>query len=137
MMLAAGEVRTDLSAQTEFDFATIIFEGVDTDRIAMSVSELMRGSDGGDHKGATLSLAFGSDPGEADPSVAQRRRWAREDKALPDGSYPIPDVAYLKRAIRSFGRAKNKARVKAWIKKRALALKRPDLIPDSWGSGSS
>lgn len=53
---------------------------------------------------------------------------------MADGSFPIDNVADLKRAISSFGRAKNKPAVKAWIKKRAKALGATDLLPEDWRS---
>ena len=37
--------------------------------------------------------------------AAGRRKLARAKKALPDGSFPIPNVDYLGRAIRAVGRA--------------------------------
>lgn len=53
---------------------------------------------------------------------------------LPDGSFPIPDVAHLKKAIQACGRAKDQDKAKAHIKSRAKALGREDLIPDEWKS---
>lgn len=53
---------------------------------------------------------------------------------LPDGSFPIDNVVDLKRAISSFGRAKDKARVKAWIIRRARALGATDQLPEAWRS---
>ena len=68
-----------------------------------------------------------------DPSTEQRQKWADEGKALPDGSWPIPNADYLRRAIQSFGRGnKSNARVKNWIKKRARALGLEDQIPEDW-----
>jgi hypothetical protein len=68
-----------------------------------------------------------------DPPQDQRRKWADEGKALPDGSWPIPNADYLRRAIQSFGRGnKSNARVKAWIKKRARALDLESMIPEDW-----
>lgn len=68
-----------------------------------------------------------------DPSSDQRQKWADEGKALPDGSWPIPNVDYLRRAIQSFGRGnKSDSRIKAWIKKRARALGHEDMIPEGW-----
>lgn len=61
-----------------------------------------------------------------------RDKAAAEGHALPDGSYPINTVADLRNAIQAFGRAKNPEKVKAHIIKRARALGRSDLIPDSW-----
>lgn len=37
--------------------------------------------------------------------AAGRRRLAKAKKALPDGSFPIPNVSYLGKAIRAVGRA--------------------------------
>jgi len=60
----------------------------------------------------------------APPKAAARQQWAKEDKALPDGSWPIPNVAFLKKACQAFpGRAKGQeGKIKAWIMKRAKAL---------------
>lgn len=71
----------------------------------------------------------------AAPGIDAREKMAKKGTALPDGSYPIPDVEFLKKAIQSFGRApeEKRAAVKAHIKRRARALGREDLIPDSWG----
>lgn len=65
-------------------------------------------------------------------SDKERRRLAEEGKALPDGSYPIVTVEDLRNAIKAYGRAKNKERVKRWIMRRARELGREDLIPDEW-----
>jgi hypothetical protein len=56
--------------------------------------------------------------------AAGRRKLAAEDKALPDGTDPIPDLDYLKRAIRSVGRLDPSKRpaLKALIRKRAREL---------------
>lgn len=62
----------------------------------------------------------------------QRRRLAAKRQAMPDGGFPIRNVADLKNAIQAFGRAKNKPAVKAWIKKRARELGATNLLPDSW-----
>lgn len=70
----------------------------------------------------------------ADPvtKAAARRKAAKSGAALSDGSFPIPDIAHVKKAIRAIGRAKNPARAKAHIKKRARALGVSNLIPDTW-----
>lgn len=52
--------------------------------------------------------------------------------AMPDGAYPIPTVAALKRAIRAIGRAKDPAAVKRHIIARARALGAGELIPPGW-----
>ena len=67
--------------------------------------------------------------------AASRRRLAKKGQARPDGSFPIPNVAYLKKAIQAYGRANDKAGAKAHIISRARALGRTDLLPDSWRSG--
>jgi len=64
--------------------------------------------------------------------AASRRRLAKKGQARPDGSFPIPNVAYLKKAIQAYGRANDKAAAKAHIIARAKALGRTDLLPDSW-----
>jgi len=56
---------------------------------------------------------------------AKKKGWA-----MKDGSYPIKDVADLKKAIQAIGRAKNRAPVVRHIKKRARALGKSDLVKD-------
>lgn len=65
-------------------------------------------------------------------SVDQRRDFASKDYALPDGSFPIRNVEDLKKAISSFGRAKDKDAAKKHIAKRARALRAANLVPSSW-----
>jgi Caudovirus prohead serine protease len=48
------------------------------------------------------------------------------------GSYPIRNKADLERAIQAFGRAKDKAKVRAWIIHRAHELKATDSLPADW-----
>jgi hypothetical protein len=67
-----------------------------------------------------------------DFSDKERSDMAASGEAMPGGGFPIPDVAALKDAIRAIGRAKDPAAAKAHIKKRAAALGKTDLIPDSW-----
>lgn len=38
----------------------------------------------------------------------------------------------MKNAIQAIGRAKDPTKAKAWIKKRAKALGKEDLLPDTW-----
>lgn len=68
----------------------------------------------------------------AEFTTKQREKLADEDEAMPDGSYPIRNRSDLKNAIQAFGRSKNPAKTKAWIKKRARELDAEDLIPESW-----
>src|SRR5579859_2030712 len=65
-------------------------------------------------------------------SSKERDKLADEGKAMPDGSYPIANAKDLSNAVQAYGRAKNKAKVKAHIKQRAKALGREDLLPDTW-----
>lgn len=67
--------------------------------------------------------------------AAGRRRLAKKGHALPDGSFPIPDVAHLRKAIKLAGNGKNPAAARAFCIRRARALGRMDLIPESWGVG--
>lgn len=59
----------------------------------------------------------------------QRRQLAKEGKAMPDGSYPIVNVADLRNAIQAFGRAKAKGPVAQHIKRRARALGATEELP--------
>ena len=70
----------------------------------------------------------------AEFSPAQRKNLAKKGEALPDGAYPIRNESDLKNAIKAFGRAKASERgdVKKHIIKRARALKKSDLIPETW-----
>lgn len=65
-------------------------------------------------------------------SKAQREKMAEEGVAMKDGSFPIRNKSDLKKAIQSIGRAKDEAKAKAWIKKRAKALGCSDMIPEEW-----
>ena len=62
---------------------------------------------------------------EASITQKQRDQWAKQGIAMPDGSWPIPDLPYLDKAIQSWGRAVNAGNsdaVKAHMLKRAKAL---------------
>jgi len=63
---------------------------------------------------------------------AERKDMASAGQALPDGSYPIKTVGDLKNAIQSFGRAKDKAKVKEHIIARAKAMGKESMIPEDW-----
>ena len=65
-------------------------------------------------------------------SAAGRRKAAKSGTALPDGSFPIPNKDYLRRAIRLVGRSKNYSSAKAHIIKRAKALGATSMLPDKW-----
>lgn len=66
--------------------------------------------------------------------AAGRKKLAAQGAALPDGSFPIPNVDYLKRAVRSVGRAPASKRpaLKALIAKRAKALGATSVIKGTW-----
>jgi hypothetical protein len=89
--------------------------------------------DTGDHE----NDSDGNDVAKADLSTSGRQAMASRGTALPDGSFPIPNVGYLKRAIRAFGRAGNKPRAKAWIIRRARALGQTSLLPEGWGGSDA
>lgn len=76
-----------------------------------------------DDQRADIELAL-KKVGSASPSTSERKEWAKKGVALPDGSFPIPNKAYLVRAIKAFGRAPEGKRkqVKRHILKRARAL---------------
>lgn len=69
-------------------------------------------------------------------SDESRKKLAKNGMALPDGSYPIENESDLENAISAFGRAKNKARAKKHIIKRATSLGRQDMIPEKWKNKS-
>lgn len=48
-------------------------------------------------------------------SKEQREKLANQDKALPDGSYPIRNRADLDNAIQATGRSDDYDRTKRWI----------------------
>ena len=64
-------------------------------------------------------------------SSEERKKLADKGVALPDGSFPIENVADLKNAIHAYGRAKDQKAAAKHIAKRAKALGHEDLIPDS------
>lgn len=69
----------------------------------------------------------------ADLSTAGRAAMAKKKTAMADGSWPIPNTAFLKKAIQALGRGKKSSvTVKAWIIKRAKALGATGMLPDDW-----
>lgn len=82
----------------------------------------------------------------ATPTMQERRTMAGSGVAMPDGSFYIRDVGELSDAISAVGRATPNAgesdtarrnAVRRHIMKRARALKRTDMIPDTWNSDGS
>jgi len=68
----------------------------------------------------------------AEPSTEQRRKWADQGIAMPDGSYYIRNSDDLHNAIQAFGRSGNPAATKAHIIKRAKALGLTNVLPADW-----
>ena len=68
----------------------------------------------------------------AELDTEERRKLADQGKALPDGSFPIRNRDDLRDAIQSYGRAKNKAEAKRWIKRRARELHAEKELPEDW-----
>lgn len=68
--------------------------------------------------------------GSKSPTTASRKALTAKKQAMPGGRYPIPNIDFLKRAIRSIGRTPPDKRpaVVSWIKRRAAALGRTDLV---------
>jgi hypothetical protein len=69
----------------------------------------------------------------------ERKKLAESGEALPDGSYPIRNEKDLKNAIKAYGRSnpKDRAKVRAHIRKRAKALGKANLVPENWKSAGS
>lgn len=70
--------------------------------------------------------------GKREFSEKERDAAAESGAALPDGSFPIHNKSDLENAISAFGRAKNKARAKRHIIRRARALGATDMLPADW-----
>ena len=87
----------------------------------------------------TLTASAEEEDVFANIPMVERQKLAKSGKAMPGGSFPIRNGEDLKNAIKAFGRAKESERadVKRHIIKRARALGKSDLIPDTWGSYSS
>jgi hypothetical protein len=71
---------------------------------------------------------------KADFTEDERKKLASKGEAMADGSYPIPNVAYLKKAIRAVGRGKNHSHdaIRRFIIKRAKALGATGALPETW-----
>lgn len=63
-----------------------------------------------------------------------RRRMAKSGSALPDGSFPIADEEDLHNAIQALGRAKDAAKARAHVMKRARALNLVSVLPEKWSA---
>ena len=67
-------------------------------------------------------------------SAEQRRSAAESGAALPDGSFPIHNKSDLHNAMRAIGRAKDPAKAKAHIRRRAKALGLSGELSDAFKS---
>ncbi len=67
-----------------------------------------------------------------DVSDKDRAAMAKDGRALTDGSFPVDDKDDLGKAILAISRAKDFAKAKAHIKRRANALGASDMLPDDW-----
>jgi hypothetical protein len=65
----------------------------------------------------------------ADISAAQRKAYQDQGVSMPDGSFPIPNIGFLRNAIMSFGRCPpgQRSALVAHIKSRAAALNASNL----------
>lgn len=83
-------------------------------------------------------LANTTDPAKL--GKQERTNLVKKGQALPSkgrgGRFPIRNRADLQKAIKAIGRAKgDKAKIRAYIIRRAKALGAEDAIPDGWKSG--
>lgn len=83
------------------------------------------------NKGARVML-FKREFEKKDFSDKERERLAGTGAAMPDGSFPIQNVADLKNAIHAYGRAKDKTKAKAHIISRARSLGATRELPEDW-----
>jgi len=67
-------------------------------------------------------------------SQGRRKELASEGKALPWGGFPIENCGDVKNAVQAIGRAKDRSRTIAHIKRHASRLGCTGLIPKKWGS---
>lgn len=66
----------------------------------------------------------------------KREKLAGEGKALPWGGFPIENCGDVKNAVQAIGRAKDRSRTIAHIKKHASSLGCTHLIPKKWREGA-
>ena len=80
----------------------------------------------------SAEVAAAAETYEAEFTESQRKKLAKKGFALPDGSFPIRNRNDLENAIKSWGLAKNKAKAKKFIKKRAKQLDAMNELPATW-----
>jgi hypothetical protein len=86
----------------------------------------------GSDKGSEAPSFSPGDVAKRDVSDKERARLAEQDKAMPDGGYPIANESDLRNAIQAFGRAKDPEAVRAHIIRRARELGCTNLLPADW-----
>lgn len=96
------------------------------------------------HHPSTTDPVAASAVEHAAPTTEKRNRAEDSGAAMPGGRYPIENEQDLRNAIRAVGRAggpegteADRAAVRRHIIKRARALGKSDLIPDTWNSNGS
>lgn len=88
--------------------------------------------------GSVGTLEYEVEEFAADLGAGERERLAGKGKAMPGGSFPIPDESHLRAAIKAVGRAKgDHDAVRRFIIGRAAKLHLEKLIPDNWASDGS
>lgn len=65
-------------------------------------------------------------------SLDLRKQWTQRGFAMRDGSFPIPNVEYLRFALEAFNNAEDRRKAKRHIIRRARALNRIHLLPETW-----
>lgn len=123
---AANELLEDLNGVTPPPVVELENENVIKDVLAQIDA----------HDGEAVEAVAASAYELSAETKAGRDRAAKNGYALPDGSFPISTEADLKKAVKAYGRAKDKPAAMRHIKKRARALNRTDLIPEDWKSAS-
>lgn len=102
-------------------------------RAALALWEAMKAAARGRRATDTAAGHAGALDLAASPAET-RRRMASRGVALPDGSYPVPDLDHLRRAVLAYGRAPEhkRAAVRRHLIRRARALGGLRLIPSDW-----
>jgi hypothetical protein len=136
----AGTGKKTNTANEEFDTPCDVCNGTGeqpegmVDDIVQNSPTIPQNMDNRDIKAADADDTEVTDPEveKREFSTAERDAAAESGAAMPDGSFPIKSAKDLMNAIRAIGRAKDRAKTIAHIVRRAKALGREDLIPDSF-----
>lgn len=73
----------------------------------------------------------------ADFTEEERKKLAKEGKAMKDGSFPIRNRSDLENAISLAGHAKDPNKARRHIMRRARSINASGMIPDTWDSDGS